>query len=128
MAALPEGKLERMCKPADGDTNGGLTAGVTREGPVSFVPHVVPHPPVEQLGLLDLARWCRLESSVLGDFRRRHERRCPQPFSGSTGAHCRLARMVGAWRQTRTVRCMVRVIHSFSSCHRVAPALMSRRI
>ena len=66
-AALPEGTLERMCKPADGDTNGGLTAGVTREGPVSFVPHVVPHPPVEQLGLLDLARGCRRESSVLGD-------------------------------------------------------------
>ena len=66
-AALPEGTLERMCKPAGGDTNGGLTAGVTREGPVSFVPHVVPHPPVEQLGLLDLARGCRRESSVLGD-------------------------------------------------------------
>ena len=65
-AALPEGTLERMCKPADGDTNGGLTAGVTREGPVSFVPHVVPHPPVEQLGLLDRARGCRRASSVLG--------------------------------------------------------------
>ena len=32
----------------------------------------------------------------------------------NTGAHCRLARMAGAWRQTRTVRCMVRVIHGFS--------------
>ena len=41
---------------------------------------------------------------------------------------CRLARMVGAWRQTRTVRCMVRVIHGLSSCHRVAHASMSRRI
>ena len=57
-------------------------------------------------------------------FRRRH----PQPFSGSTGAHSRWARMAGAWRQTRTVRCMVRVIHGFSSCHRVAQASMSGRI
>ena len=61
-------------------------------------------------------------------FRRRHERRDPQPFSGSTGAHCRLARMIGARGQKRTVRCMVRVIHSLSSCHRVAHASMSRRI
>ena len=36
-----------------------------------------------------------------GTFRRRHERRCPQPFSGSTGAHCRLPRMAGArWPET----------------------------
>ena len=92
-AVLPEGTLERMCKPADGDTNGGLTAGVTREGPVSFVPHVVPLPPVEQLGLLDRARGCRRASSVLGDCSasprtpvppavlRKHG--CPQP----TGPH-----------------------------------------
>ncbi len=44
------------------------------------------------------------------------------------GPHCRLARMAGARGQTRTVRCMVRVIHGFSSCHRVAQASLSRRI
>ena len=61
-------------------------------------------------------------------FRRRHERRDPQPFSGSTGAHCRWSRMAGDRCHQRTVRCMVRVIHGFSSCHRVAQASMSGRI
>ena len=91
------------------------------------------------------SRWCRthqwnssaawillvgvdLNPRYWGTFRRRHERRCPQPSSGSTGAHCRLARMVGARCQTRTVRCMVRMIHGFSNCHRVAQASMSGRI
>ena len=60
--------MELMCKPGDGDTDGGLTGGVARDGPVSFVQQVVPHPPVEHLGLLDLARGRRLESSVLGCF------------------------------------------------------------
>ena len=55
-----------MCKPTDGDTDGGLTVWVAGDGLVSFVQQVVPHPPVEQLGLLDLARERRLESSVLG--------------------------------------------------------------
>ena len=68
MAALAEGKIELICKPTDGDTDGGLTVWVARDGPVSFVQHVVPHPPVEQLSLLDLACGCRLEFSVLGRF------------------------------------------------------------
>ena len=55
-----------MCQPTDDDADGGLTVWVAHDGLVSFVPQVVPHPPVEQLGLLDLARGRRLESSVLG--------------------------------------------------------------
>ena len=45
-----------------------LRLGVARDGLVSFVQQVVSDPPVEQLGLLDLARGLRLESSVLGYF------------------------------------------------------------
>ena len=56
-----------MRKPTDGDTDGGLTSWVARDGPVSFVQHVVPHPPVEHLGLCDLARGRRRASSILGD-------------------------------------------------------------
>ena len=60
-----------MCKPPDGDTDGGLTVWVARDGLVSFVQQVVPHPPVEQLGLLDLARGRRFEFALsLSGFRR----------------------------------------------------------
>ena len=117
-----------MRKPTDGDTDGGLTSWVARDGPVSFVQHVVPLPPVEHLGLCDLARGRRLESSVLGYVAASPRTPVPPAILRKHGPHCRLARMAGAWRQTRTVRCMVRVIHGFSSCHRVAQASMSRRI
>ena len=69
-AALAERKIELTHKPPDGDTDGGLTVWVwvARDGLVSFVQQVVPRPPVEQLGLLDLARGRRLESSILDCF------------------------------------------------------------
>ena len=127
-AALAEGTIERRRKPTDGDTDGGLTSWVARDGLVSFVPQVVPLPPVEHLGLCDRARGRRRESSILGDCSASPRTPVPPAVLRNTGAHGRLARMAGAWRQTRTVRCMVRVIHGFSRCHRVAPASMSRRI
>ena len=117
-----------MRKPTDGDTDGGLTSWVARDGLVSFVPQVVPLPPVEHLGLCDLARGRRRASSILGDCSASPRTPVPPAVLRNTGAHCRLARMAGAWRQTCTVRCMVRVIHGFSRCHRVAQASMSRRI
>ena len=127
-AALAERQIEITRKPTDGDTDGVRTGWVARDGLVSFVPQVVPRPPVEQLGLLDLARGRRPESSILDCFSASPRTPVPPAVLRNTGAHCRLARMAGAWRQTRTVRCMVRVIHGFSSCHRVAQASMSRRI
>ena len=77
---------------------------------------------------LDLARGVGLNPRYWIAFRRRHERRDPQPFSGSTGAHCRWSRMAGDRCHQRTVRCRVRVIHGFLSCHRVAQASMSGQI
>ena len=84
-----------MRKPTDGDTDGGLTSWVARDGLVSFVPQVVPLPPVEHLGLCDLARGRRLESSILGDCSASPRTPVPPAVLRNTGAHCRLARMAG---------------------------------
>ena len=82
-----------MRKPTDGDTDGGLTSWVARDGLVSFVPQVVPLPPVEHLGLCDLARGRQLESSILGDCSASPRTPVPPAVLRNTGAHCRLARM-----------------------------------
>ena len=65
---LRRGRSRSLRKPTDGDTDGVRTGWVARDGLVSFVPQVVPRPPVEQLGLLDLARGRRPESSILDCF------------------------------------------------------------
>ena len=73
-----------MCQPTDDDADGGLTVWVAHDGLVSFVQQVVPHPPVEQLGLLDLARGRRLEFLGTGAlFGVATNARCPQLFSGT---------------------------------------------